>query len=507
MLDPGTALADLLSTYRVNVPHVCAVAEHALTLFDTLAEHIPWPDRSRRVLEYAALLHDVGLSSDPPNHHVAGRDIVLHHHLPDLNPSERGLVACIVAFHRKRVRPQQEPTFLSLSKKQRQLALQLAAILRVADGLDASHTQSTRIVAFECGAPGYHLELAGPYAASDAARAGTKADLWLRSFGLPLELNVAAATDVEAPPELNATEELPLLPPWYAASTTSLAELGRVLLRRHLRRLLATERAIRADRDHEEIHVLRVTSRRLRATLHLLAPVAPAKHLRPIQKGIRRLARAAGAVRDRDVLLVHLAQSRAELPTELHAGMDDLVATITEERMAAYQRLITLFDSRDYIQFKQRFAHLMHDPEGWNEQPQVRDLAGSTIWRHYEALRSHDQGAVPLDGPPMHALRIDAKKLRYVLELFAASFSERAEPVVAQLANLQDDLGLLNDTIVAQTILERVASSPESQAARAAYLALRAEQHAVAQTNLPARWAKITSATYRRRLMELIVRL
>ncbi|WP_129631827.1 CHAD domain-containing protein [Candidatus Oscillochloris fontis] len=508
MHEPGAALAEILTTYRVNLSHVRAVTAHALALFDALADHLSWPDHSRLLLEYAGLLHDVGLSSDPPNHHVAGRDIVLHHQIADLTPTERGMVACLVAFHRKRVRPQQEPAFLSLPKKQRPLVLQLAAILRVADGLDYSHTQSTRIVALEPSATAYRLNLEGPQAASDGARAITKADLWQRSFDLPLELGVvvtSAEVAVIAPE--SDVQEHPLLPPWYAAPTTTLAELGRVLLRRYLRRLIATERAIRADRDHEEIHVLRVTSRRLRATLHLLAPVAPAKHLRPIHKAIRRLARSAGAVRDRDVLLVHLAQSRADLPTDLHVGLDELVATLTDQRSAAYQRLITLFDSPDYAQFKERFAHLINTAEGWNEQPQVRDLAGSTIWRHYEALRAHDQGHMPLDGPPMHALRIDAKKLRYVLELFAASFNERADLVVDQLTNLQDDLGILNDTIVAEMILESVTLSPTSQPAVTTYLALRENERRSAQASLPARWAKITSATYRRRLMELIVKL
>ncbi len=507
MHEPDTALTDLLTAYRVNLAHVRAVADHACTIFDGLAGSLIWPDRARLLLEYASLLHDVGLSSDPPNHHVVGRDVVLHHHFPDLTLTERGVVACVVAFHRKRVRPQQEPTFLSLPKKQRQLALQLGAILRVADALDWSHTQSTHIVAFETEEAAAHMHVAGPHALHDAERVRTKADLWQRIFPLMLDVDVVDTEAGGAPlPEPQAMDA-PLLPPWYAASTTSLAELGRVLLRRHMRRLLSTERAIRADRDHEEIHVLRVTSRRLRATLQLLAPVVPSKHLRPVQKAIRRLARAAGAVRDRDVLLVHLAQSRTELPADLHAGLDELVATITEQRMAVYQRLIALFDHAEYTQFKDRLAHLMHDPEGWNEQPQVRDLAGSTIWRQYEALRSHDQGQVPLDGPPMHALRIDAKKLRYVLELFAASFGERAEPVVAQLANLQDDLGLLNDTIVAQSLLESIALTPEAQPALAAYLTLREQQHRSAQASLPARWAKITSATYRRRLMELIIKL
>ncbi len=500
-------VAELLNAYRVDMPHARHVAGLSLAIFDAVAGRYALPERLRPLLESGALLHNVGMTTNPPEHHLVGRDIVLRHPLGDLSRRDQAIIACMVAFHRKKVRPQIEPAFLSLGKKSQPVALQLSAILRVADGLDYSQSQTTGLVAVDVAEGGLLLCLDGPHAAGDGARAAEKADLWRKVFGEALA--VSAVSDAGAPPVAEAEEHpgAPLFAPWYAAADTPLAELGRVLLRRQLRRLLTAERAVRADRAIEDVHALRVASRRLRATLRLLAPVAPDERVRPIQKAIRRLAAAAGAVRDRDVLLAHIAASQAQLPNQLCAGLDALVAAIGAERARAYARLIELFDSDQHADFKADFAGLMTDAAGWDMLSRVRDLAGSTIWRQYEALRAHDRGEVPLEGEAMHAMRIDAKKLRYVLELFADTFGERAEPVVVQLASLQDELGVLNDIEVAHAALSSADLSVEARASADAYLALREAQRTATIGAIRTRWEKLAGATYRRKLMELIVRL
>ncbi|NTW02050.1 MAG: CHAD domain-containing protein [Oscillochloris sp.] len=507
-------VADILDAYRVDQPHARHVANLALALFDAVAQRYNLPSRSRSLLEIGALLHNVGLTTDPPQHHLVGRDIVLRHTLNDIDVRDQVIIACLVAFHRKKVRPQLEPAFLGLGKKSQALAMRLSAILRVADGLDASQSQTTHLLHVEPGDHGLTFSLDGVHAATDGVRALDKADLWRKVFAeelciAPVEPNVSEVA-VPAASVLAHTDEAPeeaLLSPWYSASNVPLADLGRVLLRRHFRRMLLAERAVRTDRSIEDIHDLRVSTRRLRATLRLLAPVAPAAPLRPIQKAIRRLARAAGAVRDRDVLLAHLMNNRTQLPDEHQAGIDVLAATIVAQRVDAYACLIHLLDSDAHAAFKADFANLMNDCAGWNELPRVCDLAGSTIWRHYEALRSYDRGGLPEIVPELHAMRIDAKKLRYVLELFADSFGDRATPVVAQLASLQDELGVLNDVAVAQDTLAATQLDADAQMAADTYLALRATQLQVALKALPVRWEKVGSATYRRKLMELIVRL
>lgn len=504
-------LDTLLELYRVDRAHARRVADHALALFDAVAERYRLAPASRRLLEVGALLHNVGLTTDPPAHHVVGRDIVLRHEIDGLDVRARALVAALVVFHRKRVRPRQEPAYLSLDKRRRREALRLAAILRVADGLDYAHTQATQLEAVvECPG-GLALRLSGALAGVDGLRAVAKADLWAKTFGEALSAEGPSGEPLPAPPEEAAADEAgegeaAQLTPWYTASEVPLAELGRVLLRRHLARFLDAERRVRADRDIEAVHGLRVATRRLRATIRLLEPVAP-RSLRGYSRAVARVARAASAVRDRDVLLADLATRLHDLPEALLPAAEALRAALAAERREAHRCLLRELDSDGHAEFLQGFAAAMCGAEGWDDRPRVRDLGGSTIWRHYEALRAHDRGGLPQDDEELHEMRIDGKRLRYVLELFADTLGSRTDEAAAPLVAFQDHLGGLNDITVARHILASHAHDETTGQAVIDYLAIRDQQGGRLRTDLPARWEKLSSATYRRRLMELVVRL
>jgi CHAD domain-containing protein len=498
----------ILETYRVDLAHARQVADHAVALFDAVAGRYRLDPAGRRLLEVAALLHNVGLTTDPPAHHLVGRDLVLRHPIDGLDARERTLVAALVAFHRKRVRPRTEPTFLALDQRRRQEALALAALLRVADGLDYSQTQTTRLAEVAAGPAGPVLRLDGPSAGADGLRAVAKADLWAKRFGQPLAAEGPGGEPLPPPPEEAGGEEqveaeAALLPAWYADPLVPLAELGRVLLRRHLRRLLEADRDVRADRGIEPVHELRVTTRRIRATLRLLEPVGP-RELRAHGKALRRLARAAGAVRDRDVLLAHLGGAAAELPEDVGAGMAALRETLEAERREAHGRLVRAMDAVEHAEFLGAFAAAICRHSGWDNEPLVRDLGGSTIWRHYEALRSHAHGGLPAEDAALHAMRIDGKRLRYVLELFADTFGPRADGALKALAGFQEHLGALNDVAVARELLAPLAGDPACGPAAAAYLALREQRFAGLRAELPARWAQLDGEAYRRELLELI---
>ncbi len=502
-----TTLDTLFTTYHVDLAHARQVADLALTLFDAVAEPYNLPPATRRIVELGALLHNVGLTTDPPTHHLVGRDIVLRQVLDDCSPREQALLACIVAFHRKKARPAAEPAYLSLGKKNRELALQLAAIVRVADGLDYHQSQATQLRAVTLDAAGVTLHLVGPHAAADGERAVAKADLWQRVFDQAVlaEAEIGAATQAEAGAADTASPNGATLHPWYAESTAPLAELGRVLLRRHFRRMLQAEREVRADREIEAVHALRVATRRLRATLKLLAPVAPAAEVRRFSRAVQRVAQVAGAVRDRDVLLVHL--DAAQLPDgDQQAVLAQVRADVAAARATAHARLIARLDSAEHEEFKHAFAGFMSSVESWDNSVRVRDVAGSTLWQHYEALRAHDRGGLPGEVVELHAMRIEGKRLRYVLELFTDTFGERVTQVVEPLMAFQDHLGFLNDADVAALILAEDAAAASADTV-AAYMALRNAEAERLLSDLPARWEKVASATYRRRLMELIVKL
>jgi CHAD domain-containing protein len=512
----------LLEQHAVDREHARHVADLALLLFDELTEVHNLPPETRPLLEMGALLHNVGLSSDPAQHHTVGRDIVLNADLEELSPDERNLVACLVAFHRKKVHPNAEPAYLSLKKKEQAVARRLAALLRVADGLDYSQSQTTQIHVCEIDRDRVLLRLTGRDSAEDGARAGKKADLWRRVFDRKLVVEQIPITG-----EAGMGEALPLedsdqhLADQVAATesatpgntTTPLAEVGQRILRRNMRKLLSQERNVRADTDIEAVHQLRVATRRLRAVLASLDPVAPTKQVRTYRKELRRLARASSAVRDCDVFLAEVDQYAASLPEEQRPGLEPLTAALQQDRAKAREILLKQLASRRYADFKRTFTRFTSDGrEDWNNTLRVRDLAGSTIWRSYEGLRAYELTIDPQAGSnnpaeALHQARIAGKRLRYVLEMFAETLGPDADQVIDPLKELQDHLGALQDVAVAAAYIHALAVPADARPVLEAYITHRERERDQLLADLPRIWGEITGEGYRRMLLELLVRL
>ena len=95
---------------------------------------------------------------------------------------------------------------------------------------------------------------------------------------------------------------LPDLGPTDATAEASFGQLGYAVVRRHLGVLLAKESGTRLGEDIEELHDMRVATRRLRAALDLFAEVFPVRAV-GLRNELRWLAGVLGAVRDLDVQL------------------------------------------------------------------------------------------------------------------------------------------------------------------------------------------------------------
>ncbi len=526
----------LLETYGVDRDHARHVADVALALFDQLQDMHGMPPAARRLLEIGALLHNVGLNKDPAQHHIVGRDIVLQTTMEELADHERAIVACLVAFHRKKVRPEQEPAYFGLKKKDRKTTLRLAALLRVADGLDSSQSQTTWVGGCNVTDTHVQLHLTGRNADADGARAVKKADLWHRVFpkqityfltpivvpstvdDLPMAAQNGYQTEhlmvetCEVVPESPQSEQ-PVQSEYDSAETV--AEASRRMLRRQFKKLQSQEKDVRADKDAEAVHQMRVATRRLRAVLAIIAEVAPPKQVRLFRKAIQRVARASSAVRDGDVFLEHIADYTASLPEEQRAEMQPLMNALHRDRAAAHIDLLDQLETRRYADFKRDFALFMTDEQkGWNTTLRVRDIAGSLIWQRYEDLRAYETrldlrngNGVHEHDDELHQTRIAGKRLRYVLEMFADYLGPDTDQVLATLKRFQDHLGTVQDIAATKAYIEQLAIDREAHPALNAYIASREEERRHLLAELPQLWAELTGEGYRRQLMELIVRL
>ncbi|MDZ7344909.1 MAG: Ppx/GppA family phosphatase, partial [candidate division KSB1 bacterium] len=135
---------------RYEAAHSQHVTRLALSLFDQL---FPTPNEkivnARDLLEAAGILHDIGYYINYTRHHKHSYHLIVHSHLVGFSPREIEVIANIARYHRRAEPKKRHENFAKLSRPDRKLVKQLSAILRLADGLDRSHSQRIREVRCE----------------------------------------------------------------------------------------------------------------------------------------------------------------------------------------------------------------------------------------------------------------------------------------------------------------------------------------------------------------------
>lgn len=139
--------------------HGLHVALLAGRLFDDLAALHGLPASSRRVLEAAAVLHDIGVAVSFHRHHKHTYYLVANADVPGFSDRERMLVATVARYHRRSTPDRRREDLSHLSASELTLVRKLAALLRLANALDASHRQPVVRVRAEAARGGVRLRL------------------------------------------------------------------------------------------------------------------------------------------------------------------------------------------------------------------------------------------------------------------------------------------------------------------------------------------------------------
>lgn len=177
----------------VDGPHMRQVAKLALLLYDALRDRHRLQSRMRVLLEAGALLHDIGFEVNELRHHKHSRDMILKHPVPGMTQNENQAVACLARYHRKASPTAKHKEFAGLSKPMQRAVTLLAAILRIADGLDRSHCAVVRGLSCQ---PADHrliilLDTEGD-AGIDLFGAERKKDLFEEVFGMSIEFRLVS---------------------------------------------------------------------------------------------------------------------------------------------------------------------------------------------------------------------------------------------------------------------------------------------------------------------------
>ena len=148
-LDRDAAIDRLAANCGCEMAHSQHVARLAGSIYAQLASVYELNPHDQRLLEAAARLQDVGYLINYDQHHKHSYHLILHSRLEGFKPSELELIANVARYHRGADPKRKHANFRQLSARDQARVRQMAAVLRLAGGLDRSHTQQIRRVRVE----------------------------------------------------------------------------------------------------------------------------------------------------------------------------------------------------------------------------------------------------------------------------------------------------------------------------------------------------------------------
>ncbi len=294
------------------------------------------------------------------------------------------------------------------------------------------------------------------------------------------------------------------------------AEAGRKVMRFHLARMIAREAGVRSGHDLEDVHAMRVATRRQRAAWRVFGAAFRPGRTKRYRTGLRDVAARLGAVRDLDVLLEAADAYRADLPVTEQRAMEPLLADWRTHRDEARVLLLRELDADDYQRWLDDYRDFVRSegtlvlPVGPTQPHRIRDTTASRIWAAYEQVRGYESALRWADVETLHELRIAGKWLRYSLEFVREALGDDSAPLIAKVTALQDHLGLLNDADVAasmaRTFLVEHAGdlSGIESAAIGRYLVSREREIARLRRSVGPTWRGVAGISFRRALGRVV---
>ncbi len=287
-------------------------------------------------------------------------------------------------------------------------------------------------------------------------------------------------------------------------------------MRFHLARMLEREPGVRKGDDIEDVHKMRVATRRQRAAWRVFGEAYKKGRTKAHRDGLRDVARRLGAVRDLDVQLEAADGYRADQPTGEQRAIEPLLASWRLYRDDARKLLTRELDSPGYERFLDDYLDFVRTegaaavPVKAIEPHRIRDTAPSRIWAAYEQVRTYEPVLRWADVTTLHDLRIASKWLRYSLEFVQETLGDELTPLIEQVTDLQDHLGLLNDADVASSMTRTflvehsgTLSSTEN-AAIGRFLVHREREMARLRRSIGAPWRGVAGLRFRRTLGRLV---
>ena len=443
---------ELCARHHNESLHTEHVARLGLAIFDRVRQHLGIPRRDRRLFEAACRLHDIGYSMNPADHARVGAGRLLRAGVAGFSKDECRFIAAVILLHQKRYKKQlRDPLIHSLLPGRR--ILELAALLRVADGLDHEHVQNVSVTSVRLVDGAFRVSIRGGLSNIPAARA--KADLWREVFPNPIVFDSlssdAPSTRPTGPADVHDT----------------VLETARRLLCVHYRVIADNLAGAAAARSPTPLHDIRVAIRRLCAVLRAFRGPLEGTTAAALAGPLARLNASLGPIRDRDVWLAFLAEKKLRCHLESHAAWPAYVAFHESARQGSIAKLRLLFHSRRVRRLMNRTARVcrLGLPDLIRTRPStsIGPLAVGQLRPLFDEVVRHKDVAPATSPADLHKLRKVCRRGRYYAEMFAPTLGPVSDDLVRRFTQIADPLGRIHDTDEALRRIEKETVKPPRQ--------------------------------------------
>jgi CHAD domain-containing protein len=314
---------------------------------------------------------------------------------------------------------------------------------------------------------------------------------------------VAGAEQASPPdgPEHDGPEHPLLAPPRPAPRRpglipTDIADAIGPVLGKAIADIRAHEDGSRRGGDIEDVHKMRVATRRVRAYLKAARPALDRVATDRLRGDVRELAGTLGVIRDNDVMIHRLHSEAGRLGDPDTGALEHLITRLDTERIAGRDALISELDDPSYGALLTELDEAAHQPPVADPWADLHELAADEWWVLDKAHRKlHKNFGKNPPNDELHELRIYGKRARYAAELLhdKGAVSEFLEA----LAAFQEVLGNHQDACVLEDKLRQlVDESGDPRAGIAAGRVIQGchERRLEARAAYPAAWKRAEAA-------------
>ena len=239
-------------------------------------------------------------------------------------------------------------------------------------------------------------------------------------------------------------------------------EAAKIILRSLFGIMKVNETYIGKDLDTEFLHDFRVAVRRTRVALSQIKGVFPADTTKKFQRDFAKLGKLSNELRDLDVYLLKENAYKRMLSDSLRDEINPLFVFLKNKRCKILEDVKKSLSARDYVKVLRAWVNFLDEPPtvsptANNATVPILELARKRIYKRYTIiLRTGAQLLEAENDERLHTLRIECKKLRYLMEFFTSLFPGRKiSLLIEELKRLQNHLGDFNDLCVQQAYLRK----------------------------------------------------